>query len=104
MARKVVERAVAMPLAGLVLAACVSQSAYDEQAAQLEQALAKIAAQQAAIAKMQAGNKWVMAGDLLFPEGGYELREGEWFFAAPLAGDLVRARPGRPRDFADGSA
>jgi hypothetical protein len=22
---------------------------------------------------MQAGNKWVMAGDLLFPEGGYEL-------------------------------
>src|SRR5207302_4451653 len=29
--------------------------------------------QQAEIAKMQAGNRWVMAGDLLFPEGGYEL-------------------------------
>lgn len=65
--------AAAVPLAGLVLAACVSQSAYNEQASQLEQARAELAAQQAEIAKMQAGNRWVMAGDLLFPEGGYEL-------------------------------
>ena len=65
--------AAAAPLAGLVLAACVSQSAYNEQASQLEQARAELAAQQAEIAKMQAGNRWVMAGDLLFPEGGYEL-------------------------------
>ena len=42
-------------------------------ASQLKQAQAQIAAQQAEIAKMQAGNRWVMAGDLLFPEGGYEL-------------------------------
>ena len=68
-----VPRATATPLAGLVLAACVSQSAYNEQAAQLELARAQVAAQQAEIAKMQAANRWVMAGDLLFPEGGYEL-------------------------------
>lgn len=72
MAGRVVAAA-AVPLAGLVLAACVSQSAYNEQASQLEQARAELAAQQAEIAKMQAGNRWVMAGDLLFPEGGYEL-------------------------------
>jgi chemotaxis protein MotB len=73
MAAKIVAGAAAMPLAALVLVACVSQSAYDEQASQLEQAQAQITAQQAEIAKMQAGNRWVMAGDLLFPEGGYEL-------------------------------
>jgi chemotaxis protein MotB len=73
MAAKIVAGAAAMPLAALALAACVSQSAYDEQASQLEQAQAQVAAQQAEIAKMQAENRWVMAGDLLFPEGGYEL-------------------------------
>src|SRR5439155_5477902 len=73
MAQKIVPAAAAMPLAALVLAACVSQSAYNEQASQLEQAQAQVAAQQAQIAKMQSENKWVMAGDLLFPEGGYEL-------------------------------
>ena len=62
-----------MPLAALVLAACVSQSAYNEQASQLEHAQAQVAAQQGEIAKMQAENRWVMAGDLLFPEGGYRL-------------------------------
>jgi hypothetical protein len=72
-AAKIVAGAAAMPLAALVLAACVSQSAYDEQASQLELAQAQVAAQQAEIAKMQAENRWVMAGDLLFPEGGYEL-------------------------------
>jgi chemotaxis protein MotB len=65
--------AAVVPLAALVLAACVSQSAYNEQASQLEQAQAQVAAQQAQIARMQAGNKWVMAGDLLFPQGGYQL-------------------------------
>ena len=73
MAQKIVPAAAAMPLAALVLAACVSQSAYQEQASQLEQAQAQVAAQHAEIAKMQAENKWVMAGDLLFPEGGYQL-------------------------------
>jgi len=72
---RVVPRAV-VPLtafAALGLAACVSQSAYEEQAAQLQQARAESAARQAEIAKMQAENRWVVAGDLLFPEGGYQL-------------------------------
>jgi chemotaxis protein MotB len=73
MAGKIVAGAAAVPLAGLVLAACVSQSAYNEQASRLEHTQAQVAAQQAEIAKMQAENRWVMAGDLLFPEGGYEL-------------------------------
>jgi chemotaxis protein MotB len=73
MARKIVPGMAAVPLAALVLAGCVSQSAYDEQAAQLAQARGELAAQRAEIAKMQAENRWVMAGDLLFPEGGYEL-------------------------------
>jgi chemotaxis protein MotB len=73
MAGKIVAGAAFFPLAALALAACVSQSAYDEQASQLKQVQAQVAAQQAEIARMQAGNKWVMAGDLLFPEGGYEL-------------------------------
>jgi chemotaxis protein MotB len=60
-------------LAALILSGCVSQSAYDEQTAQLQQVQAQAAAQQAEIAKMQAENKWVVAGDLLFPEGGYQL-------------------------------
>jgi chemotaxis protein MotB len=32
-----------------------------------------VEAQRAEIAKMQSENRWVMAGDLLFPEGGYQL-------------------------------
>jgi chemotaxis protein MotB len=73
MAGKMGAGAAVVPLAALVLAACVSQSAYTEQASQLGQAQAQVAAQQAKIARMQAGNKWVMAGDLLFPQGGYQL-------------------------------
>ena len=73
MTGKIFAVAAFVPLAVLVLAGCVYQSAYDEQASQLEQAQAQIAAQQAEIAKIRAENKWVMAGDLLFPEGGYEL-------------------------------
>ena len=86
MAQKIVPAAAAMPLAALVLAACVSQSAYQEQASQLEQAQAQVAAQQAEIARMQAGNKWVMAGDLLFPEGGYQLSPAG---QAELANNIV---------------
>ena len=64
---------VVVPFAALLATACVSQSAYDEQAEQLKQAQAQVAAQQSQIAKMQAENKWVVAGDLLFPKGGYQL-------------------------------
>jgi hypothetical protein len=43
------------------------------QTAELQQACAQAAAKQAQINKMQAENKWVVAGDVLFPEGGYQL-------------------------------
>jgi chemotaxis protein MotB len=61
------------PLAALLLATCVSQSAYQQQGQQLEEARAQAAEQQAQIAKMQQEQKWVVAGDVLFPEGGYQL-------------------------------
>src|SRR6516225_1065090 len=61
-----------IPLTALMLGACVSQSAYEKQRQELQQARAQ-AAEQSQIAKMQAENKWVVAGDVLFPEGGYQL-------------------------------
>ena len=63
----------AAPLIALLSAACVAQSAYEQQGQQLEEARAQAAEQQAQIAKMQQEQKWVVAGDLLFPEGGYQL-------------------------------
>jgi chemotaxis protein MotB len=62
-----------VPITALMLAACVSQSAYEKQEAELQQARAQVAAQQAEIGKMQQEQKWVVAGDMLFPEGGYQL-------------------------------
>jgi chemotaxis protein MotB len=62
-----------IPLTALMLSACVSQSAYEKQGQELQQARAQSAAEQAQIAKMQQENKWVVAGDMLFPEGGYQL-------------------------------
>jgi chemotaxis protein MotB len=73
MRRKVIPKHAAIPLTAFIAWGCVSQAAHNEQAAQLEEARAQAATQQAQIAKMQAENKWVMAGDLLFPEGGYQL-------------------------------
>jgi chemotaxis protein MotB len=61
------------PLTALLLATCVSQSAYEQRGQQLEEARAQAAEQQARIAKMQQEQKWVVAGDVLFPEGGYQL-------------------------------
>jgi len=62
-----------IPLAALMLGACVSQSAYEKQGAGLQQARAQAAMEQSQIAKMQQEQKWVVAGDMLFPEGGYQL-------------------------------
>ena len=62
-----------VPITALMLSACVSQSAYEQQGQELQQARGQAAAQQAEIAKMQQEQKWVVAGDLLFPEGGYQL-------------------------------
>jgi chemotaxis protein MotB len=62
-----------VPLTALILGACVSQGAYEQQTQQLQAARAQAAAEQSQITKMQAENKWVVAGDVLFPEGGYQL-------------------------------
>jgi chemotaxis protein MotB len=62
-----------VPLTALILGACVSQSAYEQQGAELQAARAQAAAEQSQISKMQQEHKWVVAGDVLFPEGGYEL-------------------------------
>ena len=57
----------------MLSAACVSQSAYEQQGQQLQAARAQAAAEQSQLAKMQQEQKWVVAGDVLFPEGGYRL-------------------------------
>ena len=62
-----------VPLTALMLGACVSQSAYEKQGQELQQARAQAAAEQSQIGKMQQEQKWVVAGDMLFPEGGYQL-------------------------------
>ncbi|MBV9198743.1 MAG: OmpA family protein [Alphaproteobacteria bacterium] len=62
-----------VPLTALMLGACVSQSAYEKQGAELQQARAQAATEQSQINKMQQEQKWVVAGDMLFPEGGYQL-------------------------------
>jgi chemotaxis protein MotB len=62
-----------IPLTALMLGACVSQSAYEKQGAELQQARTQAAAEQSQITKMQQEQKWVVAGDVLFPEGGYQL-------------------------------
>ena len=80
MTTKLTAATAAIPFAALILSACVSQKAYDEQTQQLQQAQTQLAsaqaqsaAQQTEITKMQQEDKWVVAGDLLFPEGGYQL-------------------------------
>ena len=62
-----------VPLTALILGACVSQSASEKQGAELQAARAQAAAEQSQVAKMQQEQKWVVAGDMLFPEGGYQL-------------------------------
>ena len=62
-----------VPLTALLLGACVSQSTYDKQTAELQQARAQAAAEQSQLNKMQQEQKWVVAGDVLFPQGGYQL-------------------------------
>jgi chemotaxis protein MotB len=80
MTKKLTAVTALIPLAALILSGCVSQSAYDAQTQQLQQTQAQLAAvqaqaaaKQAEIAKLQQENKWVVAGDMLFPEGGYQL-------------------------------
>ena len=62
-----------VPLTALMLGACVSQSAYEKQGEELQAARAQAVAEQSQLTRMQQEQKWVVAGDMLFPEGGYQL-------------------------------
>jgi chemotaxis protein MotB len=62
-----------VPLTALMLGACVSQSAYEQQGQQLQAARAQAATEQSQLTRMQQEQTWVVAGDVLFPEGGYQL-------------------------------
>ena len=69
-----------LPFVALMLSACASQSGHDELQAHNEQLQAQnqqLQTQnqqlQAQIAGLQGETRFVEAGDLLFPSGGYEL-------------------------------
>jgi chemotaxis protein MotB len=82
-----------IPLTALLLGACVSQSAYDEQAAQLDQAQAQIKQLQAELAASKAQQNFVEASDYLFPSGGFELSPaGENELATNIAPKLRNLR------------
>ena len=68
-----------VPLTALMLGACVSQSAYDQVQAQNQQL-------QAQLAQSRAEQKFVEAGDMLFPEGGFQLSQAG---QAELANNIV---------------
>ena len=57
-----------VPLTALMLGACVSQSAYDQVQAQNQQL-------QGQLSQSQAEQKFVETGDMLFPEGGFQLSQ-----------------------------
>ncbi len=65
-----------VPLTALMLGACVSQSAYDQQQAQNQQLQAQNQQLQAQLSQSRAEQKFVEAGDMLFPEGGFQLSQG----------------------------
>ena len=62
-----------VPLTMLMLSACVWQSDYDKLQAQNQQLQAQNQQLQAQVAGLQREARFVEAGDLLFPEGGYQL-------------------------------
>jgi chemotaxis protein MotB len=70
---KFVSAATAVPLAALILSGCVSQSAYDQLQQQNRQLQAQVQQLQAQLAQSQAEQKFVEAGDYLFPSGGFQL-------------------------------
>ncbi len=71
--RKYIGPAAALPLAGLLLSACVSQSSYDTLQGQNQQLQGQNQQLQAQVTALQQQATFVEAGDLLFPSGGWEL-------------------------------
>src|SRR6201987_5302619 len=68
MNRKTVGAAIALPFSVLLLSGCVSQQQYDAVVAENNQLKAQLAAS-------QAQQKFVEAGDFLFPSGGFQLSQ-----------------------------
>ena len=86
----------AIPLAALILSACVSQSKYDDlqaQAQQLQQQnatlSAQVSAEKAQIARLQGAIKYTVNSDLLFPPGGWQMSEDGKQVIAKLASKLA---------------
>ena len=73
MKRKAFGGAIAVPFSALLLSACVSQQQYDAVVAENNQLKAQLAQSQAQLAQSQAEQKFVEAGDLLFPSGGFQM-------------------------------
>ena len=73
MNRRAVGTAIAVPFGVLLLSACVSQQQYDAVVAENNQLKAQLAQSQAQLAQSQAEQKFVEAGDLLFPSGGFQM-------------------------------
>jgi chemotaxis protein MotB len=67
--------ATVIPFAALILSGCVSQSAYDQLQQQNQQLQAQVQQLQGQLAKSEAEQKFVEAGDYLFPSGGFQLSQ-----------------------------
>ena len=66
--------AVVLPAAmSVLLAGCVSQSAYDALAAQNQQLQQQVAAEKAHVARLQGAIKYTVNSDLLFPSGSWQM-------------------------------
>jgi chemotaxis protein MotB len=78
--------AAALPLAALLMSSCVSQQQYQAVVTENDNLKAQIAA-------LQAEQKFVEAGDLLFPEGGYRLSPAG---QAELANNIAPKLKGLP--------
>jgi chemotaxis protein MotB len=83
-------------VAPIVLAACVSQSAYDQlqtQNQQLQQQNAALSAQVAAdktqICRLQGAIKYTAESDLLFPSGGWQMSDRGKQIIATMAAKLA---------------
>jgi len=64
-----------IPFAALILSGCVSQSAYDQLQQQNQQLQSQVQQLQGQLAQSQAEQKFVEAGDYLFPSGGFQLSQ-----------------------------
>ena len=83
-------------VAPVLLAACVSQSKYDQLQAQYQQAQqqnsalsAQVAADKAQICRLQGAIKYTVNSDLLFPSGSWEMREQGKQIIANMAAKLA---------------